>query len=113
MERKQFTDSVIEVVQNYIDSFYEFDKNPMLRVNPKLLLVEVENGYGFQEDLGYSDEVVEEAAAAEGDASMSDTDYQASQNFDYYPVREFIVTDSEGRGSVDKKAVERLADKYF
>ena len=113
MKRDEFTNSVAEVVQNYIDNFYEYDKNPMLRVNPDLKLVEVENGYGFREDVGYDDEVIEEAAAAEGDASESSTDNQAKQNGDYYPVREFFTVDGEGKGSVDKAAINRLADRYF
>ena len=113
MKREEFINSVTEVVQEYIDTFYDFDKNPMLRVNPELLLVEVENGYGFQEDLGYSDEVIEEAAYAEGDATESATDNQAKQNFDYYPVREFIVVDSNHQGKPDMKAIEKLADKYL
>ena len=113
MKREDFTNSVTEVIEGYIENFYEYDKNPILRVNPDLLLVEVQNGYGFQEDLGYNDEVIEEAAAAEGDASESDTDNQAKQNFDFYPAREFVVVDAEGKGTVNKAAVEKLADKYF
>lgn len=111
--RQEFVNSVNEVVQNYIDNFYDYDANPMLRVNPDLLLVEVENGYAFQKDLGYSDEVIEDAAYAEGDATMSNTDNQAKQNYDYYEVRGFIAVDAEHQGHVDEKAVNALADKYF
>lgn len=113
MERKEFTNSVAEVVQGYIDNFYEYDKNPMLRVNPDLKLVEVENGYGFRDDVGYDDEVIEEAAAAEGDASESNTDNQAKQNGDYYPVKEFFTVDAHGKGTVNTAAIEKLADRYF
>ena len=112
MKREEFTNSINEVVEEYIDTFYEYDKNPILRVNPDSLLVEVENGYAFQEDIGYDDEVVEEAAYAEGDATESATDNQAKQNFDFYPVREFVKVDKEGHGIVDSDAVSRLADKY-
>lgn len=113
MKREEFTQSVVNLVNNFIEDFFDFDSNPMLRVNPELKLVEVENGYAFQEDIGYSDEVIESAAAAEGDASESDDDFQAKQNFDYYPVREFVKVDSEGHGTPDTQAIERLADKYF
>lgn len=113
MKRSEFTGSVIEVIQEYIDNFYEFDKNPMLRVNPELLLVEVENGYAFQQDIGYSDEVIEEAAYAEGDATESSTDYQAKQNFDYYPANDFVKVGADGQGTPDKEAIDKLADKYF
>lgn len=111
--RAEFINSVKDVVQQYIDTFYEFDKNPMLRVNPDSKLVEVENGYAFQEDIGYDDEVIEEAAYAEGDATMSATDNQAKQNFDFYPVKDFIKVDKDHQGSPDEAAINRLADKYF
>ena len=52
-------------------------------------------------------------AAAEGDADESATDNQAKQNGDYYPVTEFFTTDAEGKGTVNKEAIERLADRYF
>ena len=113
MKRTEFTQSVIDLVKNYISDFYEFDGNAQLRVNPELLLVEIENGYAFRKDIGYSDEVVEEAAAAEGDADMSNTDYQARQNFDYYEVKDFIKVDKDHHGTPDVAAIEKLADKYF
>lgn len=110
--RSEFVNSVAEVVSDYINDFYDFDKNPMLRVNPESKLVEVENGYAFQEDLGYSDEVIEEAAYAEGDATESATDNQAKQNFDYFPVTEFFNV-KDGKGTLDMDAINRLADRYF
>ncbi|MCH5220618.1 MAG: hypothetical protein J1F20_08625 [Muribaculaceae bacterium] len=113
MKRTEFTNSVIDLVNDYISDFYEFDGNAQLRVNPALLLVEIENGYAFQEDIEYSDEAVEEAAAAHGDADESATDFQASQDFDYYPVKDFIDISSDGKGSVNMTAVDKLADKYF
>lgn len=111
--RTQFVNSVNEVVRNYINNFFDYDGNAMLRVNPELLLVEVENGYAFQDDIEYSDEVVEDAAYAEGDATESNTDYQARQDYDYYEVRTFLTLDKEGHGTVNEEAVNRLADKYF
>lgn len=110
--RTEFVNSVAEVVQNYIDDFFDFDNNPMLRINPDLKLVEVENGYAFQKDVGYSDEVIEDAAYAEGDATESATDNQAKQNFDYYPVTEFLTV-SNGQGKLNMEAINKLADKYF
>lgn len=113
MKREEFTKSVATVVQEYIDNFSEYDKNPMLRVNPELLLVEVENGYAFRQDIEYSDEVVEQAAAAERPEFEDADDNQARQNFDYYPVRHFFTVDAQGFGHPDMNAIETLADKYF
>lgn len=110
---QQFTNSVVEVVQNYIDNFYEFDNNPILRVNPELLLVEVQNGYAFQKDIGYSDEVIEEAAYAEGDATESNTDFQAKQDYDFYKVTDFVTVGPDHKGSVNMDAVNTLTRKYF
>ena len=111
--REQFVNSVTEVVQGYIDNFYEYDENPTLRVNPNLLLVEVENGYGMLDDIDYSNMVIEEAAYVGGDRSESDDDNHAKQDYDYYPARKFITVDSKGKGTVNKAAVASLADKYF
>ena len=111
--RQQFINSVAQVVQGYIDNFYTFDGNPMLRVNPDLLLVEVENGYGFRDDIDYSNMIIEEAAYVGGDRSESDDDNHAKQDYDYYPVKEFFTVDAQGKGKIDTKAIEALADKYF
>ena len=111
--RTQFINSVNEVVEQYIDNFTQYDENPMLRVNPELLLVEVENGYALLDDIDYSNMIIEEAAYVGGDRSESDDDNHAKQDYDYYPVRNFINVDDKGRGSVNAHAVEALADKYF
>lgn len=113
MRREEFVKSVETVVNEYINDFDRFDKNPMLRVNPELKLVEVENGYGFREDIEYSDEAVEQAAAVEGDAREDAMDNQAAQDFDYYPIRHFFRVDVNGRGIVNTEAINELADKYF
>ena len=112
MKRTEFTQSVIDLVNNYIDNFYEFDGNPQLRVNPELLLVEIENGYALLDDIDYSNMVIEEAAYVGGDRSESDDDNHAKQDFDYYPVKNFITV-TDGKGTVNIDAVNKLADKYF
>lgn len=111
--RSQFVNSVTEAVQQYIDTFYEYDGNPVLRVNPELLLVEVENGYGLLDDIDYSNMVIEEAAYVGGDRSESDDDNHAKQDYDYYPVKKFFTVDASGHGAVNKDAIEKLADIYF
>ena len=113
MKREEFVKAATELVQNYIQMFSQFDSNPQLRVNPELRLVEIENGYAYQDDIEYSDEVVENAAYAEGDATESASDYQAKQNYDYYPVRKLMKRISEHKFIPDKKAIEKIADKYF
>ena len=101
------------MVQNYIDNFYDFDSNPQLRVNPELLYVEIENGYAYQDDIEYSDEVVENAAYAEGDATESASDYQAKQNYDYYPVKKLIKRAGEHKAVPDTEAIDAVVAEYF
>lgn len=113
MKREEFVKSVKDLVQQYIDNFYEFDENPQIRVNPELLYVELENGYAFLDDIGYSDEVVENAAYAEGDATESSDDYQAKQDYEYYPVRAFLKKVGEHKAVPDEDAINGLADRYF
>lgn len=113
MTRKEFTNAVKGMVENYIENFYNFDSNPQLRVNPALLTVEVENGYAFQDDIEYSDEVIENAAYAQGDETESASDFQASQNYDYYPVNTLLKHEADHKASPDDAVIERLADKYF
>ena len=112
MTRKEFTNAVTELVQNYIGNFYNFDSNAQLRVNPRLLTVEIENGYAFQDDIEYSDEVIENAAYAEGDATESASDFQASQNYEYYPVHT-LIAHTDGKATPDADAIRALADRYF
>lgn len=114
MKKEEFTDAVRDIVQNYIDNFYRFDSNAQLRVNPELLTVEIEGGNAFLDDIGYSDEVIENAAYAEGDATESADDFQASQNYDYYPVSTLIKHDgARNSAHPDHEAIEKVADKYF
>lgn len=113
MKREEFTKAITELVQNYINNFYDYDSNPQLRVNPELLYVEIENGYAYQEDLGLSDEVIENAAYAEGDATESADDFQAKQNYDYYPVKSLLKKTGEHTAEPDVDAINRVADKYF
>lgn len=113
MKREEFVKSVTDLVQGYINNFYNFDSNPQLRVNPEMLYVEIENGYAYQDDLEYSDEVIENAAHAEGDATESADDFQAKQNFDYYPVRRLLKKTGEHSAVPSAEEIEKIADRYF
>ena len=113
MTREEFTKAVTELVQNYIDNFYNFDANPHLRVNPALKSVEIENGYAYQDDIEYSDEVIENAAYAEGDATESNSDFQASQNYDYYPVKKLLKHIGDHKAVPDHDAIAAVAAHYF
>ena len=113
MKKEDFVKAVTDLVQNYINNFYDYDSNPQLRVNPELKYVEIENGYAFQDDIEYSDEVIENAAYAEGDATESNDDFQASQNYDYYPVKKLLKHTGEHSAVPNAEAIAEIAAKYF
>lgn len=113
MKREEFVQSVVGLVQQYIDNFSAFDGNAQLRVNPALKNVEIENGYAYLDDIAYSDEVIENAAYAEGDETESTDDFQAAQNYDYYPVRALFRMIGDHKAEPDMDAINGVADKYF
>lgn len=113
MKREEFVKSVTEQVEHFIENFYEYGQNAQLRVNPELKYVEIEGGNAFLDDIEYSDEVVENAAYAEGDATESADDFQARQDYDYYPMREFIRKTGDHTAEPNKAAIDDLAGKYF
>ncbi len=113
MKRKEFTDYVASAVAQYLNNPSAYDGDPQIRVNPENLAIDMVNGSDLLKAIEYSDEAVEDAAGAEGDASESSTDFQSSQNPDFYPVRQLVAIEADGSRRVDHAAVETLADIYF
>ena len=113
MKREEFAKAITDLVQNYINNFYQFDSNAQLRVNPELLYVEIENGNAYLDDIGYSEEVIENAAHAEGDATESASDFQASQDYDYYPVSTLIKHIDARTAVPDPEAIQKIVSTYF
>ncbi|MDE5882989.1 MAG: hypothetical protein K2H60_14815, partial [Muribaculaceae bacterium] len=58
-------------------------------------------------------EAIEDEAAAQGDETEDATDFQASQDPDFYAIKDYVVKESNGKLKVDVKAVERLAESYI
>lgn len=113
MKREEFADTVKAAVGIYINNIESYDSDPQIRVNPATLAVDMVNGSDLLKAIEYSDEAVENAAASEGDATESATDYQASQDPEFYPVRRLIRYEADGSRAVDMKAVDALVDVYF
>lgn len=103
MDKKEFIDNVKRIVANYADDQFEMPHDPQLRVNPLTLSVSVVTAEEMQNELAYTDEDIEVAAAAQGDAYESADDYEAKQDPDFYPLRTLL---RDG-------AVEALAATYF
>lgn len=113
MKREEFIKSVEDLIENYINNFGQYGANAQLRVNPELLTVEIESGKAFLDDIGYSDEVIENAAYAEGDETESSSDYQASQNYNYYPVSTLLKRTGKHTAVTNREAIEKVAVQYF
>lgn len=113
IERKTFVKAINDLVQEYIDNWDRFDENPQIRVNPELLYVDLVNGNSMLEDLGDSEEAFEDAAYAEGDETMSASDYQEKQDPDFYPVKELLKETSPDVSVPDIDKIEKIADEYY
>ena len=112
MKREDFVKTVAEQVNEYIGNFDRFDENPQLRVNPVLLFTDIINGKDMLNGIGYSEEAIENAAYAEGDETMSSTDFQSKEDPDFYPVKGLLKPSGPHTSIPDLDAIEKVADNY-
>lgn len=112
MTRKEFIESVNDAVARYLDDFEQFEPDPHLSVNPVTHFVDVVSGQTMADGVEDADEAIEDAAAAEGDATESASDYQVKENPDYYPIAQFLTVSTHHPTVVNPKAIEKLADQY-
>lgn len=112
-DRKTFVKAVADLVQEYIDNFDRFDENPQIRVNPELLYVEAIDGRAMLEGIGDSEEAFEDAAYAQGDETMSASDFQEKEDPDFYPIKSLLKPTGEHTSAPDMDAIEKIADEYF
>lgn len=113
MTKNDFTQLLTTIVNHYIDDFSSFDSNPQLKINPVLMTVDLINGSEMFTDIEYADEAVEQAVAAESEENEEATDYQASQNPDFYPVKKLLRKNAEGRAEANPDAIAAVAAEYF
>ena len=113
MTLEEFTDALVHAVTLYTNSPEYFDADPKLRINPATLDVVAVNGKDALSDIAYSEEAIENAAYADGDATEAASDYQASRNPDFVAIRDYVRTDNEGHLRPDKRKIETLAKTYF
>lgn len=113
MTREEFIKRLEHAVEEYAEGANFFDANPQLRINPLTLEVEAVNGEDYLKEIADNMETIEDEAAADGAEDEDATDYQASQNPDFYSIKEYVVTDSEGKMKPNLRAIERLAGKYL
>ena len=113
MTREEFTRVVTDMVKRYVDNYMDYDSDPQLRINPALLKVDIINGSSMHKGIEYSDEVVENAAAAHGLATQDTDDFQASQDPDFYPVGTLLHKVEHSLPVPDADAIARVVDVYF
>lgn len=105
-------ESIIRLVNEYIDNFDRFDSNPQIRINPATLTATLVNGSDMLTALADNDEALEEAAAADGLETEDAADYQAAQNPDFYAVKKLLTSSPAGNTSPDTLAIRRIAENY-
>lgn len=112
MTKEELSEAIVHAVTLYTNSPEYFDSNPKIRINPDTLDVTVVNGRDALKGIGFNDEAIEEEALVDGDASESAADFQASQNPDFYAVKDYVRVNSEGKQEPDKAKITRLAKTY-
>lgn len=113
MKKSEFIKAVTDLVKRYIDNEGKEDPNSQIKVNPELLYVDLVTEKDFLASIADSEEAIENAAYAAGAETEDASDYQASQNPDFYPART-LVKYEEGKAPLpDEAAIEKLASNYF
>lgn len=113
IDKNTFIKAITDLVQEYLGNWDRFDSNPQIRVNPELLYVDAIDGSAMLEGLGDSEEAFEDAAYAQGDETMSATDYQEKQDPDFYPIKDLIKPVGHNISVPDMEKIEQIAASYF
>lgn len=113
MKKDEFKEAVKGLVYVFINNQDMLGKDAHLRVNPELLTIDVVKEQDCLAGLADSEEVIEDAAYAHGAETEDASDYQASQDPDYYPMKTLVMKDAEGQSIPDDRAIEELAKNYF
>lgn len=113
MTRQEFKTSIEGQVKKYIYLKDSYDPNAQIRVNPDLLLVDLLSGKEYLQGIAFSDEVIENGAYGEGDATENADDYQAKQDPDFYPVEKLVKKGDLGELIPDYKEIDHIVENYF
>ena len=110
--KDEFKSTLNDLVEAYINNFEYYGPEAQIVVAPGDGLLDLVRACDVLEDLADSQEAVENAAAADQPETEEATDNQVKLNPDYYDVRDFFTV-TDGKGTVNARAVEELATKYF
>lgn len=112
MKKEDFKTAVTNSVQLYIDNFDQFEPDPQLRIDPVNFYAEPISGRDFANAVEDADEAIENAAYADGMADETAMDFQASENPDFYPIRE-LVERKDGKVIPSATAISKIVSHYF
>ncbi|MDO4319479.1 MAG: hypothetical protein Q4C34_02785 [Bacteroidales bacterium] len=112
MTSRQFIDSALVAVGQYLSNPSVFDENTQLTVNPVTSFIGLINGSDYLAGIARTQENGEIAAAADRPDTEEAADYQEQQDRDYYPVRSFVKQTPDGRIVADIDAIRAAASKY-
>ena len=113
MDKEEFIETLKNIISNSIEEFNELGPQAMLAINPVTHYITMDAGDDIQYDIADADETIEDGAAAQEPEEEDSTDYQASQNPDFYSLRSFIKRDSKGRMVPDEKEIEKVIAVYY
>lgn len=113
MTRDKLIDKITSLLDVFIYNMDCFDNNPQLRVNPLSFDLTIVNGSDMLEEIENSNEAIEDSAGSDGMENEDSTDYQVKQNPDFYPVKNLIEEEQEGKFIPDKKAISDFASNYL
>ena len=112
MKEKDLAGVIADLVQAYIDDDSKMGPDPRIRVNPAEKRAMIVDSRDFADEIEDADEAVENAAAADGMAEEEAMDFQVSENPDFYPMRELVLTEKSGKRVPDMRKIDRIAKKY-
>lgn len=112
MTRDDLEHRITEIVSNYIDNAADLN-DPQLRINPASLDIGVVTSHEMLAEIEDFNEVLESAAAVEGDADQEDTNNQVVQTPDFYSLRELTLHTPDGHMIPDTEAIGEIAAIYI
>ena len=112
MTNTKLVSAIGNAVERYIEDYDIYDQDPHIRINPANLNVAIVNGRDMLDEIEDSNEAVEDAAGAKGAASEQSTDFQVTQNPDFYALNRLVIVMDDGHMVPNDDAIKNIAANY-
>ena len=113
MTRKEFTDTINDMVKEYIADGRVAGSDFQIQIDPVNLHAAYADSKALQENIDYSDEVIENAANAQGAEFEERGEHDVARLPDYYALSTLVTTASDGSVIPDTTAIDGLVSNYF